>query len=181
MLRRRPAVALAVLGGAYIFSGSPASAEDPEFLGRAECGTHGGPGCNVSAESGEEAPGAAAPGGGENGGGSASAGAGGGSPATAEAEPNCEEVALGQQECETTLTEADLDDDAVVAEAPIDVADDARDALELPQPGIAASPALDQPVLVQVPVWLWIDEETWSPESAEAEVPGGSVSVTAST
>ncbi|NYE50029.1 hypothetical protein HDA32_005149 [Spinactinospora alkalitolerans] len=34
-------------------------------------------------------------------------------------------------------------------------------------------------MLVQVPVWLWVDEETWRPESARAEVPGGSVSVTA--
>ncbi|MFC4866306.1 hypothetical protein [Streptomonospora arabica] len=160
-----------------LLAGTSTAWADPDYFeGNAHCDAFG---CEADAESGQEAPGAAPQAGEESGGGSASGGAGGGSTAPVEAEPNCEEVALGQQECETTLTEADLGDEAVVAEAPIDVADDARDALELPQPGIAASPALGQPVLVQVPVWLWIDEETWSPESAQAEVPGGSVSVTA--
>lgn len=167
-----------VAGGTTVLVVVPGMAwADPDyFSGQTECGTNGGPGCEVSAESGQDTPGSSVP---HSEQGGPPAGTGGAPSAATTAEPNCEEVAVGEQECETTLTEEGLGDDAVVAEAPIDVADDARDALELPRTGIAASPALDQLVLVQVPVWLWIEEDTWSPESAQAEVPGGSVSVTA--
>ncbi|WP_460854725.1 hypothetical protein [Nocardiopsis coralliicola] len=85
------------------------------------------------------------------------------------------------QECTTSVAEA-ADPEAGDGEPAFDpaaVADEARDALALPDPGIATSPDQGSPVLVRVPVWLWIDEETWQPETAEAEVPGGSVSVTA--
>ncbi|GAA4935905.1 hypothetical protein GCM10023224_15870 [Streptomonospora halophila] len=175
MLRRRVVLVLLTVSGVTVVPIPSAWADGPEFLGRAECGTHGGPGCNVSAESGQDAPGSAAQGG-DNSGGGAEPESGGSSQAAAE--PNCEQVAPGEQECETTLTEEDLGAEDVIVSA-VAVAEDARDAMELPQPEIATSPAAEQPVLVQVPVWLWIDEDTWRPETARAEVPGGAVSVTA--
>ncbi|MBE2997185.1 hypothetical protein IDM40_00500 [Nocardiopsis sp. HNM0947] len=41
------------------------------------------------------------------------------------------------------------------------------------------SPSPDGPVLVHVPVWMWIDGDQWAQQSASASVPGGEVSVTA--
>ncbi|WP_460772945.1 hypothetical protein [Nocardiopsis nanhaiensis] len=49
----------------------------------------------------------------------------------------------------------------------------------LSAPDISMSPSSQAPILVQVPVWLWLDSEAWGPESATAEVPGGAVTVTA--
>jgi hypothetical protein len=44
---------------------------------------------------------------------------------------------------------------------------------------ISMSPSAETPVLVQVPVWMWVDADDWQPETATASVPGGSVTVTA--
>lgn len=152
---------------------------DPDyFSGQTECGSDGsGPGCQVGAESGESSPGD----GGRPDGGSTTGGDQGeedGAPAAAETEPNCEEVDSLAQECEAALAQAGLDGGEPAVD-PVAVANEARDSLRLPDPGIATSPGADGPVLVQVPVWLWVEEDTWRPESAEAAVPGGSVSVTA--
>lgn len=46
-----------------------------------------------------------------------------------------------------------------------------------PAPQIALSPPAPAPVLVMLPVWLWVEEQTWQPRTATASVPG--VSVTA--
>ncbi|GAB3474678.1 hypothetical protein GCM10027440_05430 [Nocardiopsis coralliicola] len=154
---------------------------DPDyFWGEADCGSDGtGPGCGVGAESGEGAPGregssegAPRPDGSASGSASTSGGAMAGTVCSGEG---------NGQECTTSVAEA-ADPEAGDGEPAFDpaaVADEARDALALPDPGIATSPDQGSPVLVRVPVWLWIDEETWQPETAEAEVPGGSVSVTA--
>ncbi|MBB5493418.1 MULTISPECIES: hypothetical protein [Nocardiopsis] len=54
---------------------------------------------------------------------------------------------------------------------------EARASLSLGTPGISMSPSADAPILVRVPVWLWVDD--WDAQSATASVPGGSVTVTA--
>ncbi|WP_238580972.1 hypothetical protein [Streptomonospora alba] len=159
---------------ALLIGASTAWADPDYFEGNAHCDASG---CEANAESGQNAPGSASQGG-EDAGDAPGRGAGERPQGGGEVEADCEEVAPGQQECETTLTEEDLGAEDVIV-SPAAVADAARDALELPQPEIATSPALEQPVLVQVPVWLWIDEQAWNPHSAEAEVPGGAVSVTA--
>ncbi|WP_344971192.1 hypothetical protein [Salinactinospora qingdaonensis] len=87
-----------------------------------------------------------------------------------EADPLCSVIGGAAAEAETA---------EVAAVDPAAVADDARDSLRLPPPRLAASPPLDQPVLVRVPMWLWVGEETWRAHSARAAVPGGAVSVTA--
>ncbi|WP_245929074.1 hypothetical protein [Murinocardiopsis flavida] len=149
---------------------------DPDyFSGQTECGSDGsGPGCQVGAESGERNPGDA----GRSGGDPSAGGNPGGGEAAAEAEPACEEVGAGAQECEAGFDQAGLSGDEPAVD-PVEVANNARDSLVLPGPGMATSPGADAPVLVRVPVWLWVDDESWRSESAEAEVPGGSVSVTA--
>ncbi|MFL1427523.1 MULTISPECIES: hypothetical protein [unclassified Nocardiopsis] len=54
---------------------------------------------------------------------------------------------------------------------------EARASLSLGAPGISMSPGAEAPILVQVPVWLWVGD--WEARSATASVPGGSVTVTA--
>ncbi|WP_235997173.1 hypothetical protein [Nocardiopsis coralli] len=61
----------------------------------------------------------------------------------------------------------------------VEVAHEARASLELEEPELAMSPSPDGPVLVHVPVWMWIDGDQWAQQSASASVPGGEVSVTA--
>ncbi|MGI5214862.1 hypothetical protein [Plantactinospora sp. CA-290183] len=50
--------------------------------------------------------------------------------------------------------------------------------LRLPSPVIRRNPA-SAAVLVQVPVWLWVDPAAWGPRRATASVPGLSVTATA--
>ncbi|WP_223830230.1 hypothetical protein [Nocardiopsis quinghaiensis] len=55
----------------------------------------------------------------------------------------------------------------------------AHAAFQLSSPEISMSPGADTPVLVHVPVWMWISSSDWQEETATASVPGGSVTVTA--
>jgi hypothetical protein len=64
---------------------------------------------------------------------------------------------------------------AAAAVSPEAVAVAAYGRLRLPAPVIATSPPLWAPVLVRVPVWLWVDRAGWGPRSASAAVPGLSV------
>ncbi|BFU47711.1 hypothetical protein [Krasilnikovia sp. MM14-A1004] len=66
--------------------------------------------------------------------------------------------------------------------APVDPAVLARQAsadLALPSPRIRANPDPRHDLLVQVPIWLWVDRSTWGARSATASVPGVSVTATA--
>lgn len=65
---------------------------------------------------------------------------------------------------------------------PVDPAVLARQAsadLALPSPEIRANPDPGHDLLVQVPIWLWVDPSTWGARSATASVPGVSVTATA--
>ncbi|GAA4956800.1 ATP/GTP-binding protein [Streptomonospora halophila] len=53
------------------------------------------------------------------------------------------------------------------------------DSFRLPRPEISSSPSPDALVLVKTPVWLWIDEEEWRPATAQADVPGLALQLTA--
>jgi hypothetical protein len=61
---------------------------------------------------------------------------------------------------------------------PVGLAERALSYTALPAPTIETSP--DGSQLVYVPTWLWVDASTWRPYSAEASVPGLSVTATAS-
>ena len=81
--------------------------------------------------------------------------------------------------CTTTMAAPQLGGGSgggVDAEA---LAERARARLELPEPDIRSAPPLNATVVVQFPVWLWIDEGQWEPRTAEVSVSGGSASVTA--
>lgn len=164
MLRFGFAVTLAL---AFVVASVVPSLTD-EFFGRAECGTVGGPGCDVGAESGGGSPGTP-------GGGGTDSGDGEGAQETS-AEPACE-VAGSLARCSTTVggggeaAEEEVDFEALAFAA--------RAAFSLSEPSISMSPSADAPVLVRVPVWMWIDTEAWQEETATATVPGGSVTVAA--
>jgi hypothetical protein len=59
------------------------------------------------------------------------------------------------------------------------LADAAVKALRLPSPVIRWNPPSATNVLVNVPVWLWLDPGSWGARSATASVPGMSVTATA--
>jgi hypothetical protein len=61
--------------------------------------------------------------------------------------------------------------------SPEQLAQQAYSQLQLPSPGIHASPAETQ--LVSLPTWLWLDRGQWQPQTATASVPGVSVTATA--
>ncbi|WP_242677037.1 hypothetical protein [Streptomonospora litoralis] len=59
------------------------------------------------------------------------------------------------------------------------LAEQARARLELPETDIGSSPPMGGMMVVQFPVWLWIEKDQWEPRTAEVSVAGGSASVTA--
>lgn len=152
---------------------APATAD--EFFGRAECGTTGGPGCDVTASSGSE--GTTSP----------------GRPARPDIEPE-QDSASGstgsiEADCETETHTASCS--ATVpgggggGEEPVEevdveaIAHEARASLSLPSPQVSMSPSAGAPILVRVPVWMWVPTEAWQAQTATASVPGGSVTVIA--
>jgi hypothetical protein len=66
-----------------------------------------------------------------------------------------------------------------VVTQPIDLAEEARRQLVLPDPEIHTSPPTGADSVVGVPVLLWVPSEAWQAEEATAEIPGVSVTVRA--
>jgi hypothetical protein len=61
----------------------------------------------------------------------------------------------------------------------IDLAEEARRQLQLPEPEIRTSPPAGTDSVVGVPVYLWLPPEAWQAEEATAEIPGVVVTVRA--
>lgn len=139
MLRHWIAAAGAV---ALAGTAAPAMADD-SFFGRTNCADSSQPGCEVVVESQETTPGS--PG---IGGDSGNRGTG-----SAAAEPDCETDRVSAR-CTVTVSTGGSGGEEGVDFAAFAYA--ARAAFQLPAPGIAMSPSADTPILVQVPVWLWI-------------------------
>jgi hypothetical protein len=80
----------------------------------------------------------------------------------------------GLAECEATSsgTSPEVFDPAALAEQ-------ARAVMRLPEPDIGTAPALGKPRFVNLPSWMWVEEQGWRPVSATASVSAGSVTVTA--
>ena len=168
MLRARRYGIVILLTVALVGAASVSWADEDYFFGGTECGESGGPGCDVDAESGREDPGETSIPDGDS---------------DTPEEPGSDgevdpETAACLEAPDCDFAGPELIEDAEDVD-PVEVASQARDSMVLPSPRLETSPGLDQPVLVQVPVWLWMDEDLWEPVTAEAEVPGGSVSVTA--
>ncbi|WP_344396297.1 hypothetical protein [Streptomyces vastus] len=72
--------------------------------------------------------------------------------------------------------DAGADGEQIPVEA---VAQQAVERLELPEPVIRTSPDEDFVQVVHVPTWMWVEEGSWGPETAKAQVPGVEVTATA--
>lgn len=68
---------------------------------------------------------------------------------------------------------------APVLPTPAQLAAEAQKKLQLPAPTIASNPRPGLPQLVSVPMWAWTPRSVFTPVSATAEVPGESVTATA--
>ncbi|WP_335986696.1 hypothetical protein [Glycomyces sp. MUSA5-2] len=71
----------------------------------------------------------------------------------------------------------EVDEDGNVVVDPAVLAQQAVDALALPAPRIDASPPGAQ--LVNLPVWLWLEDDSWQEQTATASVPGTTVTAVA--
>ena len=172
-----------VLGGALslVLMSSSSVWADPDFFGGAvECGSSGGPGCEVTVES-QSSPGPPS----EprnDGSGNVPQSGDDSQQATSEApSAPCEVLDSRTQRCSTTVSSAGSgEEDGVTEDVDYEaIAYAARAGFALPSPNISMSPSGDVPILVRVPVWMWIPSGDWRTESATASVPGGSVTVTA--
>ncbi|RNH94180.1 hypothetical protein EEZ25_31650 [Micromonospora aurantiaca] len=188
MLMRRTSRCLIAAAAAAIVlaSGSPGYADGG--IGGVNCTQNpSAPECEISAGT-PGGPGGST--GGSQGGGGSGDGSGGGNgcywaPVDVDLPPpagkgpeggwyarTCVANGLGSQDVPVWLDQAPQVDLAALAQT-------ARSRLRLPSPQIHTNPATAPFVLVQVPVWLWVDPATWGARSATASVPGVSVTATA--
>jgi hypothetical protein len=65
------------------------------------------------------------------------------------------------------------------APGPASLGAEAVKLLALPRPGIRLNPPSPTLQLTHVPTWVWLTEDSWTPRSATASVPGVSVTATA--
>ncbi len=180
MLKRAGTVPVAVAVVLATQSGAHADTpDDSSFLSQIECGTNGGSGCDIQL-SWEQRQGGDSGGGGEP---------------EAPSPPPTQWDAIDWDAVDWDAVDWDavdwdaIDWDAVdysggdaeeeVPEDPETLIAESMDSFELPEPAIISSPSPESLVLVTTPVWLWIDEEAWEPATAEADVPGLALELTA--
>jgi hypothetical protein len=159
-------------------------------FGFAQCGQSSSPQCTVTAGSG---PGAGTPGtastGGTTGGGAATVSTGGTAAGGCSGTVN---KTFGCVPAGCTLTVQTVacpiaggaappaaGGAAPVLPAPQVLAQLAVKYLRLPDPVIRSSPAPGALQLTRLPVWLWVAADAWQPQSKTAQVPGESVTATA--
>ncbi|WP_304455291.1 hypothetical protein [Nocardiopsis sp. YSL2] len=181
MLKRTGTAAVAVLVGVLV-APPPAGADPGSFLGQVECGSTGGPGCAVLLRWWQtQGGGPGTPG---------SGGAGGTGSGTTEPGPY-DSVDWSAIDWENAVDWDAVDWEAIDWDAvdydgegepptdPVTLIQESIASFDLPAPRISTSPASDGLVLVHTPVWLWVEEEDWADAVATAEVPGWSLSITA--
>ena len=159
-------------------------------FGYAQCGQSSSPSCAVTAGSGPAtgAPGAASTGGGTTGGtatvfaaGTAAGGCSGTMTKTFGCVPAGCNITVQTLACPVGVGGAALPGGgpAPVLPAPGLLAQLAVKYLRLPDPVIRSSPAPGALQLTRLPVWLWVAAKVWQPQSKTAQVPGESVTATA--
>ncbi|RCV49280.1 hypothetical protein [Marinitenerispora sediminis] len=178
MLRRTTATAV-VAATVALTTATPVHADTPSFLGSIECGTNGGSGCTVLLKWLQEngyAPGTPSTG-------SGSGQESGGSEWDAVDWDAIDWDAVDWDAVDWDAIDWDaIDYDGTDGEEPANpelIIQESLDSFEVPRPEIATSPGIDSPILVRTPVWLWIDSGIWEPATANAEVPGLSLDLTA--
>ncbi|NYI98615.1 hypothetical protein HNR12_004892 [Streptomonospora nanhaiensis] len=176
---------LVVPGHAQADPTAPTGAGAGSFLSSIECGDDGGGGCDILVRSIQSAAGSAG-----------TAGGAAGAPALPAPDPNDPYANVDWDAIDWSAVDwSAVDWDAIDWESidysggaatpategadPVALIVESMDSFDLPEPEISSSPAPDSLILVTTPVWLWIDEAEWQPATAEAEVPGMSLSLTA--
>lgn len=187
MLKRRIGTAFAIAVLSAIVLTGPATALADGGYGNVDCSANpSAPECDITVG----IPGAPGNGGDGNGGGGNGSGSGG-------EESNCHYERLEPQAPPPAGAGAggwyqqicDLGNGSSVSPAmwlatgqvadPQALGQEAVSRLRLPAPAIRTNPDSAIGVLVQVPVWLWVDRATWGVRRATASVPGMSVTATA--
>ncbi|NYH54489.1 MULTISPECIES: hypothetical protein [Nocardiopsis] len=177
----RPAAAAAVLTLLAAGAATPAHADDGSFLGQVECGSSGGVGCSIllrwwKTHAGQQGSG----------------GSGGGSGVPGVPAGSGDGVDWSQVDWDA-IDWSQVDWDAIDWESidyggegegeaptdPVTLIQEAMAAFELPPPRIGTSPGSDSLVLVNTPVWLWVDSQDWDTAETSAEVQDWSLTVTA--
>ncbi|MDA0566148.1 hypothetical protein LG943_17765 [Streptomonospora sp. S1-112] len=192
MLRRtgRAATAAAILvlaAPGHALADPASTATTGSFLSSIECGDNGGGGCDILVRSIQNIAGSAG-----------TPGTPASTPATPAPDPNDPYANVDWNAVDWSAVDwSAVDWDAIDWESidysggaaaatpatagadPVALIVESMDSFDLPEPEISSSPAPDSLILVTTPVWLWIDEAEWQPATAEAEVPGMSLNLTA--
>ncbi|MEU0242339.1 hypothetical protein ABZ234_32065 [Nocardiopsis sp. NPDC006198] len=176
----RPAATAAVLALLATGIATPAHADDGSFLGQIECGSSGGLGCSIllrwwQTHAGQQ---------GSNG--SVGSGAPGapGAPAAGDGVDwnaiDWDAIDWSQVDWDAIDWESiDYDGEGEAPTDPVTLIQESMANFELPPPQIETSPGSDSLVLVNTPVWLWVESQDWEAEEASAEVQDWSLTVTA--
>lgn len=195
-LLRRAAVAAAAATALVFLTQVPALAgggpggSGSGGFGYSQCGQSSSPQCTVTAGSGPAngTPGTASTGGGTAGGaatvstgGTAAGGCSGTMNKTFGCVPAGCNITVQTLACPIGVGGAapPAGGGAPVLPAPGVLAQLAVKYLRLPDPVIRSSPAPGALQLTRLPVWLWVAANAWQPQSKTAEVPGESVTATA--
>ncbi|WP_150244340.1 hypothetical protein [Nocardiopsis quinghaiensis] len=179
----RPAATAAVL--TLLMAGLPATAhaDDGSFLGQVECGTSGGLGCSIllrwwKSQGGQ--PGSGGTGATDGSGTPTGSGDGTDWSAVDWSAVDWDAIDWSQVDWDAIDWDAvDYDGDGEAPTDPVTLIQESMAAFELPPPRIATSPGNESLVLVNTPVWLWVESQDWEAAEASAEVPGWSLTVTA--
>jgi hypothetical protein len=175
----RPAATAAVLtllaAGAVA---TPAQADEGSFLGQVECGSSGGLGCSIllrwwQTHAGQQGSG----------------GSGGSGDPGAPAAPSdgvdwnaidWDAIDWSQVDWDAIDWESiDYSGEGETPTDPVTLIQESMANFELPPPQIETSPGSDSLVLVNTPVWLWVESQDWEAAEASAEVQDWSLTVTA--
>jgi hypothetical protein len=156
---------------------TPAHADDGSFLGQIECGSSGGLGCSIllrwwKTHAGQQ-------GSGGSGGGSGAPGAPAGSGDGVDwSQVDWDAIDWSQVDWDAIDWES-IDYEGEAPTDPVTFIQEAMSAFELPPPRIETSPGSGSLVLVNTPVWLWVDSQDWDTAQTSAEVQDWSLTVTA--
>jgi len=196
-LARRAAVAVvAAMALVFLAQGAALAGGGPGGggpFGHVQCGQSSSPSCTVAAGNGPTSgtPGASGTGGSTKGGGGAITTASGGGAAAGCWGTMNKEFGCVPKGCAITVQTLACPIGIPGAPGPVNpgvppalpapgvLAQLAVKYLRLPDPVIRSSPAPGALQLTQLPVWLWVAAGTWQPQSKTAQVPGESVTATA--
>ncbi len=170
----RPAATAAVLTLLAAGAATPAHADDSSFLGQIECGSSGGSGCSIllrywQSQAGQQ---------GSDGSGAPGAPAGSSDGVDWDA-IDWDAIDWSQVDWSAIDWESIDYEEGEEGTDMVTALQEAMASFELPPPRIETSPGSDSLVLVNTPVWLWVESQDWEATEASAAIQDSSFTVTA--